>query len=82
MYEVAISINANNIVWVHGPFTEGLWLERKNFNFRLKHVIERQEVAVADKVNISDQCSTHKDQHRSLHKRMGARYENLNRRLL
>ena len=47
-YEVAISIQGGDIVWINGPFPCGSWPDIKIFRERLMHALPQGEKAEAD----------------------------------
>lgn len=38
-YEIVVSVDKGNIMWVYGPFKAVDWSDRKIFNFMLKNLL-------------------------------------------
>ena len=48
-YEIGISVNGGNIVWVHGPFPAGRFNDQTIFNLKMVHHLKTNEKILADK---------------------------------
>jgi len=58
-YEVAVSIQSNDICWVYGPFPAGAWHDKTVFRHRLKQLLRHSEKVEADKGYIGEpKCRT------------------------
>ena len=81
-YEVAISIDHGRIVWVNGPFRSGQYPDIKIFRSKLKLALDNNEHIVADNGYKDERCILANDipaQWRSVHSKIRARHECINR---
>lgn len=83
-YEVAVSIEKGEIVWINGPFPAGESNDLQIFRRGLKYILDLEEVMVADKgypdasaLLGTDVCICQRNLDRSIR----ARHESLNGRL-
>ena len=85
-YEMGVCIQTGWIVWMNGPYPCGAWSDLKIFNFKLKHMLDEDENAVADGgyKNGGNKVATPGGVH-TINERMKgkarARHENVNGRL-
>ena len=47
-YEVAVSVVAGNIAWVHGSFSAGLFSDQRIFNLKMSKCLTNNEKVLAD----------------------------------
>lgn len=79
-----MSIEAANIVWVHGPFPCGTWPDIKISKSRLASVLPRNEMKVADSGYQHQKCISPSNvscEQRAIHARIRARHESCNAQL-
>ena len=89
-YEIALSLKRGDIVWIHGPFSCGLWPDISIFRFCLKSFLDENERVEVDNGYKGDDpiscktpggISTLIDNRMVERKRIRARHETVNARL-
>lgn len=83
-YEIGLSHNSGNIVWVYGPFPCGKWPDIKIFNSKMCTLLQDGEKVVADNGYTSERCITPdsvRDSDKKVHTRLRARHESCNARI-
>lgn len=88
-YEVAVSIQKGDIVWIHGPFPAGAWPDIKIFRHCLLSHLSENERVVADQGYIGEAPKSVKcpgsahctDKIASMQSNARSRHETMNKRL-
>lgn len=84
-YEVAVSLDSGDIVWVHGPYPCGSYPDVLIFRRGLKSVLEDGEFVLADKRYNENCCITPRTLsspiNPALHEAFADRHETVNNRL-
>lgn len=83
-YEIGIHIETYNIVWLHGPFPCGKYLDLHIFDLALSECLNESECVVADEGYTTVKClqpSTVTAVFKNAHGRIRALHEILNRRM-
>ena len=47
-YEIAVCIQTGDIVWSNGPFPAGKWPDKKIFKYKLRHMLDENEMVEVD----------------------------------
>lgn len=80
-YEIAVCIFTSNVAWASGPFPCGRNTDNMIFSTGLKHLIQADEVVVADKGYTDEKCISSIPVDGINPSDIRARHETLNRRL-
>ncbi len=57
-YELGVSIGQGNIIWVHGPWPCGKFLDLRIFRIETKGAFDEEEKVVGDKGYGDEKCIT------------------------